>query len=182
MFKLLNSPLQVIDHCLSYSSFVNAALSTYLSIYILVKEGVALDGVNSHMVTTIICVSMAFNLTTLFASWVYRLYSLTNHIPMLLLLLTETYAMGTSKYGSLVVLAIALFQMGGVFKDLAKILEPMVGLGPLPGFLRVCFVLAYIYIQWDNQRSRFLGARRVRGGSQGFLDLQNPDRQRMWAH
>lgn len=150
LHRLIKTPILIIDHCLSYSSLVNAALSGFVSIYCLYKEGVTTDAKNSHLALTILCVTLAFNLTTMITLIAYRLYDVRNHTRLFIITAMIIYSMGMRQYASLVVLVIALSQIGEIFRELAKVLEPNIKLGPLPQFLRVTFVFAFIYSQLCN--------------------------------
>lgn len=150
LHRLIKTPLLIIDHCLAYSSLINAALNGFLSVYCLYREGIELDAKNSHLALMILCVSFAFNVTTMITLIAYRLYDVRNHTRLFIITALIVYAMGMRKYGTLVVLIIGLNQIGEIFRELAKILEPNIKLGPLPQFLRLSFVFAFIYSQFRN--------------------------------
>lgn len=147
IFKLLKTRPLVLEHCLAYSSLVNAAFSAYLSLYYLVKEGVDHRAPNSNLALTIMCVSFAFNITTLLSMFAYKLFDVRSHGRLVVSTTLILYSLWTAKYGSLVVFSIAVTLIGEIFRELSRILEPSAGLGPLPSFLRVSFVLAFLYTQ-----------------------------------
>lgn len=182
MLKMLRHQTNIIDHCLSYSSFVNAALTAYLSMYILYKEGIDFNAPNSHMSITIMCVSTSYLVTTLLGVFVYELFHVRCHMKMFILLIIQAYSLATGMYGSLVVFAIALSQIGELFQELSKILEPNAGLGPLPSFLRFSFLVAYLYTQCAKKGCNFLDVRRVPGRAAGVPDPETPGVPCLYAH